>query len=292
MSAPRSALARRSARNAERRNAKALASMPAGFVVYRGPSLIDGAPIVVIVNTITSSANAKIGRMAQVWFIRADVAPNVAIKSGRDVAVCGGCPFAGDNGCFVDMRPLMSVWHAFERGSYKDATPEQVGELIALAFNMGKNDGIRLGAYGDPAAAPFEVLEALVGPVKAMGAATTGYTHAWGGYSAPGHVADPRLPSLVMASGHTAADERAARAAGYRSFISQPTPAPIAATAACPASAEAGKRKTCSECGACNGMRSMLDKRASMRIAVHGSAYKVARSIAAIRRVEAQQAAR
>jgi hypothetical protein len=182
MSAPSSALALRSARR------NALASLPAGFVVYRGPSLIDGSPIVVIVNTITSSENSKIGRMAQVWFLRSDVAPNVAIKSGRDVAICGGCPFANDNGCFVDMRPLMSVWHAFERGSYPDATPEQVGELIALAYNMGKNDGIRLGAYGDPAAAPFEVLEALALPVKGMGAATTGYTHAWGGYNAPGHL--------------------------------------------------------------------------------------------------------
>jgi len=273
-------------------------STPPGYVVYRGPSLIDGSPIVVIVNTITHGSNSKLIKiqsrsMAQVWIFRSDVAPNAAIKSGRDVAVCGACPFAGDHGCFVDMRPLLSVWHAFERGSYADATPEEMAGILGAAIAADRCAGVRFGAYGDPGAVPFEVLGPLAAVVDALGATRTGYTHAWGPYAVPGFVADVRLRTLAMASGHTARDEREARAAGYRSFISTPTATtPIPGSAPCPASKEAGYRKTCDDCGACSGVRSMADRRASMRIAVHGSAYKVSRSIAAIRRVEAAQAAR
>lgn len=271
---------------------------PPGYVTYRGPSLIDGSPIVVIVNTITEGSNSKLTKiksrsMAQVWILRSDMPPNVAIKAGHDIAVCGACPFAKDQGCFVDMRPLVSVWHALERGSYTEATPEGVAKIIGEAIAAGRCSGVRFGAYGDPGAVPFAVLGPLAAVVDAHGATRTGYTHAWGPYAVPGFVADVRLRTIAMASGHTARDEREARVAGYRSFISTPTvETPIPNSAPCPASKEAGYRKTCDDCGACSGVRGMADRRASMRIAVHGSAYKVSRSVAAIRRVEAAQAAR
>jgi hypothetical protein len=45
-----------------------------GYIAYEGPSLIDGAPIVVIVNKIDDgSDNAKTGAIVQSFIIRADV---------------------------------------------------------------------------------------------------------------------------------------------------------------------------------------------------------------------------
>jgi hypothetical protein len=53
---------------------------PSGFVVYRGPSQIDGQPIVAV--AIMSSNNDKTDDMPQVFIIRADIPPLVALKTG------------------------------------------------------------------------------------------------------------------------------------------------------------------------------------------------------------------
>ena len=69
-----------------------LTRKPIGFVVYEGPSELDGSPIVVIVNRIfTASDNAKTGDIVQTFIIRSDVSPLDALKSGEDVSVCGDC---------------------------------------------------------------------------------------------------------------------------------------------------------------------------------------------------------
>jgi hypothetical protein len=53
--------------------------------------LIDGSPIVVIVNKIDGSDNAKTGAMVQTFIIRSDIAPVAALQSGADYAICGDC---------------------------------------------------------------------------------------------------------------------------------------------------------------------------------------------------------
>ena len=69
-----------------------------GVILYEGPSVIDGAPIVAIATGLKSpSSNDKTGTMVQVWILRADVAPHEAQKTGADESICGNCP----------MRPLM-----------------------------------------------------------------------------------------------------------------------------------------------------------------------------------------
>ena len=73
---------------------------PNGFVIYEGPSLIDGAPIVVIATgLVRKSRNPKTGWMIQTWIMRADIAPNIALRKRLDRSVCGDCSFASGNGC-------------------------------------------------------------------------------------------------------------------------------------------------------------------------------------------------
>jgi hypothetical protein len=63
-----------------------------GYIAYEGASMIDGAPIVVIVNKIDAdSKNEKTGAIVQTFIIRSDIAPMAALQSGDDVAICGDC---------------------------------------------------------------------------------------------------------------------------------------------------------------------------------------------------------
>ena len=76
-----------------------LPKLPKGVVLYRGPSLLDGKPIVCIATGLRSpSGNPKTGPMVQTWIMREDVAPHTAQKSGEDSSVCGDCA----------LRPLLS----------------------------------------------------------------------------------------------------------------------------------------------------------------------------------------
>ena len=67
-----------------------------GVVLYEGPSLLDGQPIVVIATGLARlSANPKTGDMVQTWVLCRDVDPFAAIHNGQDVSVCGDCPLRG-----------------------------------------------------------------------------------------------------------------------------------------------------------------------------------------------------
>ena len=92
-----------------------------GFIFYRVPSQIDGAPIVGIATV--DSGNRKTGSMVQSWIIRDDVHPVVASRTGADSAICGDCPhrgqydtdgnrIAGTRTCYVMLTPgRVSVSH-------------------------------------------------------------------------------------------------------------------------------------------------------------------------------------
>ncbi len=96
-----------------------------GYILYRGPSALDGSPIVAIVTgTATRSANAKTGDMLQTWILREDVAPHIAIKTGEDASICGDCPHRGEHdgtrwtktrSCYVQTHNApLSVWRAYK----------------------------------------------------------------------------------------------------------------------------------------------------------------------------------
>ena len=63
-----------------------------GLVVYNGPSLLNGAPIInVLTGYEDNSANSKTGNAVQSWILMRDVDPRDANKSGQDEAICGHC---------------------------------------------------------------------------------------------------------------------------------------------------------------------------------------------------------
>jgi hypothetical protein len=238
-----------------------LLTPPPGVVLWSGPSLIDGKRIVVIATF--RSANEKTGPMIQTWILRTDRSPIAAVATGADSSICGNCTHRGegphDRTCYVNYAQAPeSVWHAWRRGVY----PRFAHSLHAHRF-AGRF--LRMGAYGDPAAAPFEVWER----VAALVAGWTGYTHQW-------RTTDARFAGLLMASCDSVADRDEAKVAGWRTFRVKPAAAQHwpAGEIVCPASEEAGKRLQCIECRACSGTR--LGKLGSfvpdVVIDVHGSA--------------------
>jgi len=237
-----------------------------GVILWRGPSLIDGAPIVALaVGLASKSSNSKTGAMLQTYILCDDVSPTLAVKSGADVSICGNCSKRGDGSgkgreCYVNVgQGPLGVWKAYKRGRYPSAVASTGFPRAALA-GIGAGRIVRLGTYGDPAAVPAGVWRALVS--RAVG--HTGYTHQWRqSWAAP-------LRDLCMASADTEAEALAARATGWRTFrVAMPYDAPRMPTESiCPASAEAGKKLQCAQCLACSGARD--GRRGSIVIQAHG----------------------
>ena len=234
----------------------------AGIVLYRGPSLLDGKPIVAIATKITSaSANAKTGNMVQTFVIRSHVHPVRALKTGLDSSVCGDCMHRPANGgsCYVQVsRSVASVYRAFRRGRYARPGIDYDSRILPALF---AGLAFRIGTYGDPSAIPFQVWRAAT-----LGAAAiNGYTHQWkqARFSA--------FRTLCMASADSVADVDQAHAAGWRTFRVRTRAESILAgrEVICPASSEAGKRTTCAACRACGGTSAKA--RASIVIVAHGS---------------------
>ena len=236
----------------------------AGVVLYRGPSMIDGAPIVVIANRITTaSGNAKTGAMVQTFIIRSDVAPIEALKTGADASICGNCVHrpANKGSCYVNVgRSVASVYGAYTRGRYAlpsvDYDPAILPDLFAGLV-------VRLGTYGDPAAAPFQTWRAAT--LHAAG--ITGYSHQW--REAKFQV----FRLLCMASADSEPEAREAQAMGWRTFRVKEASAPkLAREVTCPASKEAGAKTSCEDCRACGGTSSKA--RAGIVINAHGATAK------------------
>lgn len=128
---------------------------PNGYVVYDGPSMLDGRPIVMIVTGIERpSMNEKTGRMLQTWILRSDIHPSEAITNGEDESICGQCPrrHGAHGDCYVVERTIASVWQAYQRGAYPHLHEFRMFERLA----------IRIGSYGGPAAVPVELIADLV----------------------------------------------------------------------------------------------------------------------------------
>lgn len=242
-------------------------AQPNGFIFYRGPSMLDGSPIVAIATgTARGSRNTKTGHEVQTWILRDDMSPVDAVKTGADGAICGACSLRGNGDgtnrtCYVTVfqAPLV-VWKAAQRGLYPFYNPTTVIELELLTGRM-----LRLGSYGDPAAVPAHVWETLV-----HGAAGhTGYTHQWA------TKAGASLQSLCMASADSDNDARVARELGWRTFrVMRRDEQPAKGEEiSCPASKEAGAKTSCALCKACGGTSAKA--RVSIAIQAHGAASKV-----------------
>lgn len=237
-----------------------------GAIIYRGPSMLDGKPIIVIATGLAaSSRNEKTGELVQTWILRDDVSPTEAVNSGDDASVCGDCPHRGaivdgrnvNRSCYVTVfQAPLNVWKSAHRGIYETVATSDLSALFS-----GKR--VRLGSYGDPAAVPMAVWHAVL----AATAGHTGYTHQW-------QSCDPALAAYCMASCDTALDRELANAKGWRSFrVRGSDEAKAKGEVICPASKEAGVKTNCAACKACGGM--LAKAKADIVIMAHGAAGKV-----------------
>ena len=219
-----------------------------GAVQYEGPSMINGEPIVVVVND--GSQNRATGNLLQQWILPANVEPHIAVKTGEDESVCGDCILRGTPCYVVTWQAPLKVWRAYKRNAY--------GDDWRILIQGRK---FRLGAYGDPAALPHDLIVENVG----LAAAHVGYTQQWAD--------NPQLAPYLMASVHSVEEARQAQLLGWRTYRTRaPWEGREHTEAICPKSAEAGHLMTCERCMGCSG--SGNGRRASYAITLHGRGVK------------------
>ena len=237
-----------------------------GAVIYRGPSNLDGEPIVAILTGLkTASTNRKTGAMLQTYILpdREKGSPVTWVIEGADRSVCGRCPHRRQLACYCgwagfpeervldrcpecgadDLESVRTCYvnlgkgpnlvaGAFRRGRYHDARdPRAIARLAS-------GRGVRLGTYGDPAAVPTWVWEALVSSASYH----TGYTHQFGteGF-------DSTLLGLCMRSADSLDD---AAKDDSRTFLVRPIGAPLPeGYADCPSI----RGVQCADCRLCGG---------------------------------------
>ena len=229
------------------------------FVVYDGPSRLDPNRRIVALLFIGRSKNAKTGEVAHLTFLTAELPPVAAAKLGHDAAICGDCPLRRYHGttktCYVNLGlGVAAMYKAWKRGAYDAIDPSEASKRL-------KGKTLRLGQYGDPASAPPELVLRLARSAKR----TVGYTHQWRQPHAQ------HLKTCCMASCETQGDATLADATGWRSFrvAGSGDSSRSGNEIACPASREAGFKKTCETCGSCNGRKSGDDGRMSVVIQDH-----------------------
>ena len=276
----------------------------AGVILWRGESLIDGAPIVLVANKFAAnSANDKTGSMIQSFILPDPHAAGIECNGSRPAkinawlaatggkSICGDCPHAWQfdaasgqyrkGSCYViEYQSPAATLGAVFRGSYPVAGVDFPAAWIG---KLGAGQDIRAGSYGDPAAVPADIWNAFLERASTR----TGYTHMWKSAHAGARRNAFRLRGVLMASCDSAADLRAARDAGFRAFYVTPANvdlggrsvlsvgAHIDGAMLCPASEEfeavAGKRTQCIKCGACSGAGGKGARMPDVFIPAHGA---------------------
>ncbi|MDA0660791.1 MAG: hypothetical protein O3C60_18455 [Planctomycetota bacterium] len=219
-----------------------------GLIIYRGPSMLGNGNVVCVATLRTS--NRKTGDMVQTWILPDDgLSPLRAVQAELNAQACGSCPLQGywngrklvDRVCYVNLGQAPdAVWRGLQRGIYPVYNRQTHEHLL-----LGRK--IRLGAYGDPAALPYNLLRYLCD----ISSGWTGYTHQafW---------IDPQraefLASILMVSCHNSAQRIEALRRGWRPFTTiradeeRPTE-----SVECPAYTHG---VSCARCGLCKGLAS------------------------------------
>jgi hypothetical protein len=210
-------------------------------IIYNGPSLLDGKPIVVVATY--SNRNTKTGRVVQTYILCDDINPLEASKTGADYSICGDCVMRGTpttdparkqakgRRCYVNLgQGVLIVWRAYKRGVYQTGS----------ARDMGRGRFVRVGTYGDPGAVPSHVWNELLSEASTW----TAYSHQSGW-----------RPDIAMQSADNYAQAWAHWRAGRRTFrvVTGLDEIDTAHEALCPASKEAGRRVQCTACKLCKG---------------------------------------
>lgn len=185
-------------------------------VIYDGPSLLDGEPILVIaVRTKEKSANRKTGAVLQTYIVRKFINPLEANKTGADFSICGNCPMRGiptddpaakqakERPCYVVLgQGPLNVWRSFWNGRYATVRGH---EAIAA---IGAGQDVRIGTYGDGAAVPGYVWDSLLSRARKHMA----YSHQ-SKFAGAGFRGD-----IMMVSADTQIEAEAAWLQGFRTF--------------------------------------------------------------------------
>ena len=210
-------------------------------IIYNGPSLLDGQPIVVIATY--SNRNTKTGHVVQTYILRSDINPLEASKTGQDYSICGDCIMRGEpttepnrkiakgRKCYVNLgQGVLIVYKSFLRGVYQEGS----------ARDMGRGRFVRVGTYGDPGAVPSEVWDELLSEADTW----TAYSHQSGW-----------RPDIAMQSVDNHVQAVAQWKQGNRTFrvIADLGELDHKNEALCPASKEAGRRVQCTACKLCKG---------------------------------------
>jgi len=173
-----------------------------------------------------------------------------------DTNTCFDCPYSYNQnngksgGCYthkgmqyVGLKSMLNRLNKlYHNNSIKPLDPQQVKDYLSASKYLHPKV-VRFGAYGEPVLLPLN----LVGKLYKLAPKTTGYTHQWhkplvSAYS-----------KYLMASCHSVIEASVANSMGWRGFVSVDK-SQLTAGAICPAAKEfKGHKKTCVECGACNG---------------------------------------
>lgn len=231
-----------------------------GAVLWEGPSVLDGLPLVVIATSLVEKAtpNQKTGDTINCWIIRRDLRPSVAAMSRQDESICGDCKFRATLGarrCYVHLGHVDNIYSTYLEGGYP-----MLPDSPAIRATLFADRTVRLGSYGDPAFVPPEVWRPIFDHARAW----IGYTHAW---KNPPH---PALLRFLMASVDSAKERDQARELGWRTYRARHVYERLEdGEIVCPATEEGGQVSTCEECRLCDGAKPN-DRRRDISVMFHG----------------------
>jgi hypothetical protein len=164
------------------------------MIAWEGDSLLNGEPIALILTQ--GSKNKKTGDMLQSWIIPQK---GNLLHKDVDISVCGNCPLR-EGACYVTkFQAPRNVQKTYQRGGYELIKPNNI-----------RNEILRVGSWGDPAALPAIIWQRLLRRTTLSGK-HTGYTHQW-------RTCDPVFATFCMASVENEADMNLAHSMGYRTF--------------------------------------------------------------------------
>lgn len=226
------------------------------YIYWRGQSTIGEAPIRVLISKAASpsAANSKTGHMWQVYILPDNgLSATDSVASGADRAVCGNCPHrkadGGAGDCYTYGMPIVAA-----NGMIR-VDDDGRSETITADMITASGLPVRLGAYGDPAAVPFDVMAPLV---IAADKRHTAYTHQW-------RTCDQRWREVAMASCDSIEDMHEANAMGWRTYTVVPVgTGKIVGAVPCPS-----PRVKCADCLKCGGTGT--GRRGNVSIEAHGA---------------------
>jgi hypothetical protein len=276
----------------------------AGIILWRGPSAIDNSPLVVVATKFNAaSKNDKTGEMVQTYILPDPHAAGIVVNGSTPakindwlratgaVSICGDCPHAWKysakaqgyekGACYVrEYQSPAAVLGAIARGSYPEAGVDFPAEWVPM---LAAGLAVRLGSYGDPAAAEPQPLIDLVSRAKTR----TGYTHMWKSKYPLAQANAEALRPYVMASCDSMDDYAEATRLRYRAFLITSknrdyssrsllsVGSHIVGAMICPASepflALTGRKTSCADCGSCSGAEGKGAKHPNVFIPAHGA---------------------